>query len=300
VTAANVSHLPVSSIFRLDRIPVFYEIKTTADWMAGGQARVCLTYNDENMTPDDEVLLKLLHEENGTTVDRTATLDIGANVICADVPSFSQVVPVTAKRTPVITWPEPAPIVEGTPLGASQLNATSSTAGSFTYSPPDGTVLSAGDHTLTAHFVPADTGNYLEATATVRISVTPEPGRMTAGGFTDTVNTRHFIEFDVRRDASGIASGRLQMRRHTGRGRSMASDRFQAQSVSHVRFRGHRVWFGGQGYWNGEADYAFTVEATDGGEPGRNDEVTIIVTAPNGSVVASVSGRLAGGNLQRH
>jgi len=40
------------------------------------------------------------------------------------------------KGTPNITWSNPAPITYGTALGPTQLNATASVPGSFTYTPP--------------------------------------------------------------------------------------------------------------------------------------------------------------------
>ncbi|PZR39140.1 MAG: hypothetical protein DI538_07605 [Azospira oryzae] len=65
------------------------------------------------------------------------------------------------KATPVITWTNPAAIPQGTPLSATQLNASSSVAGSFVYTPPAGTVLSAGaNQVLTADFTPSNTTNY--------------------------------------------------------------------------------------------------------------------------------------------
>jgi hypothetical protein len=44
---------------------------------------------------------------------------------------------------PTLTWTNPASIVYGTPLSSDQLNATASVPGTFTYSPPAGTVLYA-------------------------------------------------------------------------------------------------------------------------------------------------------------
>jgi hypothetical protein len=79
-----------------------------------------------------------------------------------------------AKATPVITWADPAPITAGTALGATQLNATASVAGTFAYSPPAGTVLAAGaDQVLSVLFTPTDAANYNEAARQVTIDVTP-------------------------------------------------------------------------------------------------------------------------------
>jgi hypothetical protein len=52
-----------------------------------------------------------------------------------------------------------------------QLNATANVPGTFSYSPKEGTVLSAGSHTLTVTFTPSDTVKYTTATATVTLQV---------------------------------------------------------------------------------------------------------------------------------
>jgi YVTN family beta-propeller protein len=77
----------------------------------------------------------------------------------------------TNKTTPTITWSTPAAITYGTPLSATQLNATASVAGTFAYLPVSGTVLGAGQQTLTVSFTPTDTTDYNNATATVSLTV---------------------------------------------------------------------------------------------------------------------------------
>ena len=72
---------------------------------------------------------------------------------------------------PLIAWTAPTPIVYGTALGSTQLNATTSAAGTFTYSPAAGTVLAAGMHTLTATFTPSDSRTYTTASASVTLQV---------------------------------------------------------------------------------------------------------------------------------
>jgi kumamolisin len=76
-----------------------------------------------------------------------------------------------SQGTPTITWAVPAAIIYGTALSATQLNASSTIAGTFTYSPAAGTVLTAGTQTLTVTFAPTDTADYTTATATVTITV---------------------------------------------------------------------------------------------------------------------------------
>jgi hypothetical protein len=76
-----------------------------------------------------------------------------------------------SKATPVITWPTPAPINYGTPLGSTQLNATANVPGKFLYSPAAGTVLSAGTNTLQVNFTPTDGADYNNASASVPLVV---------------------------------------------------------------------------------------------------------------------------------
>jgi hypothetical protein len=73
---------------------------------------------------------------------------------------------------PTISWPSPAAIAYGTTLSATQLDAASTVAGTFVYSPPAGTVLSTGSQTLTATFTPSNTTDYIPATASVILKVT--------------------------------------------------------------------------------------------------------------------------------
>jgi Flp pilus assembly CpaE family ATPase/2-keto-3-deoxy-6-phosphogluconate aldolase len=76
------------------------------------------------------------------------------------------------KAEPRVTWPTPAPVVYGTPLGAAQLNATASVPGRFVYTPTAGEVLSVGIQTLTATFTPAESTDYASAEAKVQFTVT--------------------------------------------------------------------------------------------------------------------------------
>jgi hypothetical protein len=91
-----------------------------------------------------------------------------------------------AKAVPSIAWATPASITHGTPLSGAQLSAAASgvggspLAGSFVYSLPDGTLLSAGTYTLTTTFTPNDLANYTGAHGGVTVEV-----RKAAPGFTD-------------------------------------------------------------------------------------------------------------------
>lgn len=88
---------------------------------------------------------------------------------------------VTEPMVPVLSWTAPGAIVYGTPLDATQLNATATYAGNpvpgtFAYAPPGGSVLPAGDaQMLSVTFTPTDTIHYAIATASVPIDVTRMP-----------------------------------------------------------------------------------------------------------------------------
>jgi hypothetical protein len=85
---------------------------------------------------------------------------------------------VATTATPVITWANPASITYGTPLSASQLNATASynsvaVPGTFKYTPALGTVLPAGaSQSLSVTFTPSSS-NYATVTTTALINVNP-------------------------------------------------------------------------------------------------------------------------------
>ena len=78
------------------------------------------------------------------------------------------------KRATTITWANPADIIHGTALSGTQLDATASVPGTFTYIPAAGTVLGVGNgQTLAVVFTPADSTDYTGAYATVAINVRP-------------------------------------------------------------------------------------------------------------------------------
>jgi hypothetical protein len=89
---------------------------------------------------------------------------------------------VVIRATPTITWPTPAPITYGSWITSAQLNATANVAGAFSYSPPSGTVLAAGSHTLTANFTPSNSTNYTTATGSVTLTVNKAMPTVTVTG----------------------------------------------------------------------------------------------------------------------
>jgi hypothetical protein len=75
------------------------------------------------------------------------------------------------KAAPPISWAAPAAMTLGAILTAAQLDATSTVAGTFSYSPSLGTLLAVGSQKLTATFTPTDISDYSIATASVTLSV---------------------------------------------------------------------------------------------------------------------------------
>jgi hypothetical protein len=92
------------------------------------------------------------------------------------------------QAVPPVVW-IPVPTVYGIPLGPLQLDAFSPVPGTFVYNPPAGTILHAGNHTLSATFTPDDTRDYetinVQATLLVLKAVPlitwPRPAPITAG-----------------------------------------------------------------------------------------------------------------------
>jgi uncharacterized repeat protein (TIGR03803 family) len=94
----------------------------------------------------------------------TATLTGGQNVL-------------PPLLVPTIDWSTPAAITYGKALGTKELNAkakygTKTVAGTFTYDPPAGTILLAGQNqTLTVTFTPTESNTYATATDSVELDV---------------------------------------------------------------------------------------------------------------------------------
>jgi hypothetical protein len=81
-------------------------------------------------------------------------------------------VTLTVKQaTPSITWATPAPIAFGVALDGTQLDATASVPGTFTYNPTAETIPAVGSDTLRAVLTPTDATNYTTATASVTLIV---------------------------------------------------------------------------------------------------------------------------------
>lgn len=89
-------------------------------------------------------------------------------------PPVSTTVPLVVEKIATkISWADPAPIIIGTPLTNTQLNALFSVPGTCVYTPTLTTVLPVGVHTLSVTCTPTNGALYSPATTTVKIEVLP-------------------------------------------------------------------------------------------------------------------------------
>jgi outer membrane protein OmpA-like peptidoglycan-associated protein len=108
------------------------------------------------------------------------------------------------KASSGLAWTTPASVVYGTTLSATQLSATASVEGSFTYTPLLGTLLNAGTRTLSVTFTPTSS-NFAAATTTVALVVNQKPVTVTAtnrsvvygNSFTPAFTTTAFVGSDA-------------------------------------------------------------------------------------------------------
>lgn len=124
------------------------------------------------------------------------------------------------KATPSITWSNPADIVYGTTLSATQLNASSSVTGIFTYAPAVNIKLNAGNaQQLSVTLSPTDDINYFTTTAKVSINVSKAQQQIIFGALPDktigdgtftltaTANSTLPVSYSTTSDKVGIANG---------------------------------------------------------------------------------------------
>ncbi len=140
----------------------------TYDGAAHGATGTATGVNDENLNA-----LLILGATFTDVPGGTATWSFGGGTNYN--PASGQAAIVINKATPTLTWAQPAAVVAGTALSATQLNATANVGGTFVYSPPLGTVLTETQQ-LSVTFTPADTLNYDSAAAAVTITVLANTG----------------------------------------------------------------------------------------------------------------------------
>ncbi len=146
---------------------------TTTVLSHNGFSRSGYTFNGWSIVADGAVVYA-----QGVTYPFTANITLFAKWTANYVaPAPYTPPPAPSAATPVLSWVTPAPIVVGTALSATQLNALVTTpaglSGTYSYSPAAGTLLAVGSYTLTVVFTPTDLVTYTTATKTVTQVVTP-------------------------------------------------------------------------------------------------------------------------------
>jgi hypothetical protein len=108
---------------------------------------------------------------SATAPTRAGSYTVAATVSNPNYTGTASGTLVINQATLSVTWATSPAITYGTALSLTQLDATSTVAGSFAYTPAVGATLTAGSHTLSVTFTPADTTDYTTATATVQLTV---------------------------------------------------------------------------------------------------------------------------------
>ena len=102
-----------------------------------------------------------------------------------------------------INWTNPAAIVEGTSLSSTQLNATASVPGSYSYSPAIGIVLPVGNNTLKVTFTPTDTRlSAVNSEVTIDVTAKPAPGAPVSPTYSVTGFPKTTINWGSGKDAA--------------------------------------------------------------------------------------------------
>ncbi|MEI6666625.1 MAG: S8 family serine peptidase [Acidobacteriota bacterium] len=128
---------------------------------------------------------------SGAMLNAGSGQTLSATFTPSDLFNYAQATKTTtidvAKAIPVVRWANPAPIVYGTALSATQLNASASIPGVLVYAPAAGAIPGAGAQPLSVTLTPTDRTNYeiVIASATIVVSFS---GPAHGGPSTGTVN----------------------------------------------------------------------------------------------------------------
>ncbi len=170
---------------------------TTATIAYGGNAPFTATGNYSNGSTQN--LTSTVTWTSSNTAVATVSASGGASAVGVGSANISATLGTVTSNSSTLTvnqaatsvsWTTPAPIIYGTALSATQLNATSGgIAGAFVYSPALGTVLAAGSQTLSVTFTPANPTDYTTVTTSVSLTVTQALLTVTANNLSRNINT---------------------------------------------------------------------------------------------------------------
>ncbi len=172
------------------------QLNAVVTGVAGGSQTGAVTYS-----PAADALLGAGTHTLTVNVDATDNYKAATSTVEITVEKIDQ----------TIVWSNPANIIYGTLLSATQLNATvsgvsgGSVPGSLTYSPAAGTLLAAGSHTLTV--TAASTADYNETTFDVTIVVEKADQNIAWSNPADIVYGTRLSDTQLNAVVSGVAGG---------------------------------------------------------------------------------------------
>ena len=191
--------------------------------------------------------------------------------------------------------------LSGKTISWSGIDAGGAAVGPFTASTNSAGLATAqvplpeGVYALTASF----SGNayYLgcQATNATVVAVAPVNFKVTGGGWISQGTGKTAFGFNAKQDVSGLR-GQLQIR-------TSNKTEFHGNVVLTLSGTANTATWTGTGKWNGVTGYKFEVSVVDNGTSGKKgDTISIVVRAPNNSVVFTTSGAspLKGGNIVVH
>jgi len=267
-----------------DGASVTYAAPTATDNLDGDVAVAC------------EPASGATHPLGNTGVTCTAA-DAAGNVA-----SVSFTVTVEDTTAPQLTVPADITEQASSPDGdviSFTASATDAVTGSpvVTCAPASGTTFPIG--VTLVHCSASDAaGNSATDSFAVTITATVA-GRMHGAGTVGSNAARVSFRLDVRESAASVDSGLLVLKIGVNDFSAGVSDVVFADAFRLPRPASDSVTFTGSGSWNGHPGYSFQAVAADHGEPGRGrDTFTVVVRAPDGTVVASIGGTLTSGNNQ--
>jgi hypothetical protein len=244
--------------------------------------------------------------------EATVTIVAGDTTPPSIVPPPDQVVPQSTPTGAPVSYPAP------------QVTDTGSGVATVACAPASGSAFPVGSTTVTCTATD-HAGN--SGSASFTVTVTPAvAGRMSGAGFLARSGQHWHAVFRAGYDwLNGLVIWSNDPRRcgrddhpddddheYDVRPRFGARNWFLATSMTAVfsddpqsvpgpgaQPAADTVRLSGTGWWNGRPGHTFEAVAVDRGEPGRSrDDLSFVIKDPLGNVVASVTGKLAGGNIQ--
>lgn len=147
------------------------------NWSAPASITVGMSLSGTQLNAAASVPGKFSYNPAAGVVPAAGITQITATFTPADITDYNTAttsVPLTVNaqaNAAAISWATPSSIDYGTALSGTELNAVANEAGSFSYSPPAGTILAAGPQMLSVTFTPSG-GTAASVTATRPLTVT--------------------------------------------------------------------------------------------------------------------------------